>query len=66
MKKSKSYLTKRGYVLRKEYFTDDIINKCKKELTVKPSISSDFVQNVSSFPVFRENRKKLYIYLAFY
>lgn len=61
MKKSKSYLTKRGYVLRKEYFTDDIINKCKKELTVKPSISSDFVQNVSSFPVFRENRKKLYL-----
>lgn len=57
----KSYLTKRGYVLVKSEYDNDIINKIRTELTVKPNISSDFGEEIVKYPVFQEGETKMYI-----
>ena len=57
----KSYLGKRGYILKKENLTFDELEKLRNDLTVKPNVLNDFNKDVKSFKVYRENKKKIYI-----
>ena len=57
----KSYLGKRGYVLIKKKWSEDIIIDVKNELTVKPFISKEYADNTKPFKVYLENKEKLYI-----
>jgi superfamily II DNA or RNA helicase len=57
----KTYINKKGYVIYKKDLHDHEINDIKLELTVKPYVPSDFSKNVVSFPVYMENKSKLYL-----
>ncbi len=58
----RSYLGKRGYILRKSFFTKKQIDEVKGELTVKPHVADDFGGPPEEpFPIYLENDKKLYI-----
>ena len=39
---SKTYINKRGYVLIKEYFSENTLNKLREELTVKPFVTPGY------------------------
>ena len=56
----KTYLTKRGYTLKKNLFSDKILNEIRNELTVKPFTTSEF-NNIEQFKVYRENNNKMYL-----
>ena len=56
----KTYLGKRGYIIRKKYFDTKILNEIRKDLTVKPFTIGDFNNN-EEFKVYRENENKLYL-----
>jgi superfamily II DNA or RNA helicase len=57
------YIGKKGYTILKSSLTQDVLNKTKSELWLKPQMpGKQFAQNqVQAFPVFRENDKKLYV-----
>ena len=57
----KSYLTKRGYVIIKSEYDDETLVKIRKDLNVKPNISTDFCEEIVEYPVFQEGAKKMYI-----
>jgi superfamily II DNA or RNA helicase len=58
----KSILCRKGYILDKSQFSEDIINKIKKELTVKPVLQDNYSkEEIEPFPVFVENSKKISI-----
>jgi superfamily II DNA or RNA helicase len=61
LKNSKTYLGKRGYILRKKYFKKDEIDEMKKELDVVPFVSGDYGKPEEGFKVYLENENKLYI-----
>jgi hypothetical protein len=57
-----NYLSKFGYVLRKENLTDSQIRDIKKELTARPLTDSKFVtQNDTNFPIYIETKNKMYV-----
>ena len=57
-----SYLSKRGYVLKKEYFTEDELLELKKELRARPLSDDKFNKNEpKSFPIYVETKTKMYI-----
>jgi superfamily II DNA or RNA helicase len=61
-----SYLSKKGFVIKKEFLTLDELNKLKIELRARPLIDSKFVFPGSkvqdnSYPVFIETKNKIYI-----
>ena len=57
-----SYLSKRGYVLKKEYFTEDELLELKKELRARPLSDDKFNKNEPvSFPIYVETKTKMYI-----
>ena len=56
-----TYLTKRGYVIKKNELTEEKINEIKEELTVKPAVSTDFGAVSNPFPIYLESKKKLYL-----
>jgi superfamily II DNA or RNA helicase len=63
---SQSYIGKKGYTILKSTFTDEKLNELKKELTLKPviqgpSFGAPVNSDSLSFPVYRENDKKIYI-----
>jgi superfamily II DNA or RNA helicase len=58
---NRTYLSKRGYVIKKEYYDEAQLDKVKRELFVKPNIKNDFGQEPERFPVYLENSKKLYV-----
>jgi len=57
------YIGKKGYTILKSSLTEEVLNKTKSELWLKPQMpGKQYAQNqVQAFPVFRENDKKLYI-----
>ena len=57
----KSYIGKRGYVLIKNKWDTEEIERVKEELMVKPFVNGDYGNNESPFPVYLENSNKLYI-----
>ena len=50
----KSYLTKRGYVIIKSEYDDETLTKIRKDLNVKPNISTDFCEEISFGPPISE------------
>lgn len=57
----KTYLSHRGYGIEKEK-NEQLIETLKKELTVSPKINPMMINTEeTSFPVYRENDKKLYL-----
>lgn len=58
---TKSYLGKRGYVLIKKHFSDDVLNNIRRELTVKPYVSDDYGAPPEEFKVYTENSTKIYL-----
>lgn len=58
-----SYLSKRGYVLKKEFFTQDELLELKKELRARPLTDDKFNKNNNdtTFPIYIETKTKMYI-----
>ena len=61
IKNAKSYLGKRGYILRKKFLNDEIINNIRNELNVKPFVNGDYGGVEESFKIYNENENKLYL-----
>lgn len=64
IEKQGSYLSKRGYVLRKENLQDETLRELKKELKGRPlqdAKYNQFNQVVSIFPLYIETKNKIYI-----
>ena len=60
-KEAKTILTKRGYAIVKKRFHFTEIDKCKKDLTVKPYVKEDYGAKPTPFPIYLESSKKLYL-----
>jgi superfamily II DNA or RNA helicase len=57
-----SYLSKRGYVLKKEYFTQDELLELKKELRARPLTDDKYNKSDdTTFPIYIETKTKMYI-----
>lgn len=57
-----SYLSKKGYVLKKENFTQDELLKLKKELRARPLTDNKFTKTEDvSYPIYVETKNKIYI-----
>jgi len=58
-----TYLTRRGYAIRKTQKNEKIIDTLKKELLVTPRVNPDMVgaDGIPTFPVYRESASKFYI-----
>ena len=62
IKNAKSYLGKRGYILRKKFLNDEVINNIRNELNVKPFVNGDYGGGADeSFKIYNENENKLYL-----
>lgn len=61
--KKRSYLTKRGYVIMKDDFEEDELNKLRDKLMIKPIENPDykFDDKITLIKVFQENANKLYL-----
>lgn len=58
---ARAYIGKRGYILRKNKFSEDEIKELKKDLHVKPNVMGDYGTDVEPYDVFLENDNKIYI-----
>lgn len=56
----KNILTKKSYILYKKYYSSELIDKIKKELTVSPQAHPDF-KIETEYSVYFETKDKLYI-----
>ena len=54
-------LTRKGYILNKNDFSEKEISKIKNQLTVKPVVHRDYAHFAVEFPVFYESKTKLYL-----
>ena len=54
-------LTKRGYAVVKEHFDFKTLQKCRKDLNVKPFVNSDYGAEAKPYPIYLESKKKLYL-----
>lgn len=58
---SNSYLSSKGYAIKKESLTTDELTNIKKDLTVKPFAPPNSIQKPKSFPIYRESTKNIYV-----
>lgn len=58
------YLGRQGYSIIKEELTQEQKRKIKKDLLMKPIVPK-IVQTVTTFPIYRESRNKLYVPLYY-
>lgn len=58
-----SYLSKKGYVIKKENLSSDELTNLKKELRARPLVDEKFNKNPldCSYPIYVETKNKLYI-----
>lgn len=61
IKNAKSYIGKRGYIIRKKFLTNDEIKNVKDDLTVKPYTNNDYGVEEDPFKIYLENESKLYL-----
>ena len=54
-------ISKLGYILEKSKLTDQEHSKIKNELTVKPFVLQEYGQEVSPYPVFKEDQLNYYV-----
>ena len=57
----KSYIAKRGYIIYKSSISNETLENIKKELLVQPFVNQEFSEPIKPFPVFLENKEKIYI-----
>ena len=57
----KTYLGKRGYIIRKKFFDKDFLNNMRNELNVKPNVCTTYNDKIVRFKVYMENKNKMYI-----
>jgi len=57
----KTYIGKRGYVIIKKFFDQKFLDDIRNKLMVKPFVNSDYGEVPEPFPVFLENKNKLYV-----
>ena len=65
IKNAKSYIGKRGYIIRKKFLSGKEIEQIKSDLTVKPFTNSDYGAQEQPFKIFLENESKLYLPKAY-
>jgi superfamily II DNA or RNA helicase len=58
---NQTYISKKGYVLKKDTFSKEIIDETKRELIAKPLTDGNFVTSNKDFPVYIETINNLYI-----
>ena len=58
---NKTFLSNRGYGLLKSKFNYKLLNNIREELTVSPRNLSSFGGNTTSYRIYIESKKKLYI-----
>jgi hypothetical protein len=56
-----SYLSKKGYVIKKDSITVPVLKELKKELQGKPLVDTKFITENPSYPVYIETKTKMYI-----
>ena len=61
IKNVKTYIGKRGYIIRKKNFSEKILNEVRNDMTVKPNVSSDYGPPEEPFKIFLENENKIYL-----
>jgi len=61
IKNAKTYIGKRGYILRKKFLNEKEITELRNELTVKPFSNGDYGKEDEPFKVFLENESKIYL-----
>ena len=59
MVKKKSILCKQGYLLKKKYCDNQLLEDLRNELTVTPYIAGDFGKKPQKFKVYKENEDYL-------
>jgi superfamily II DNA or RNA helicase len=57
----KTYIGPKGYVVVKKFFTKEVLEDARRQLTVTPYINTNFGAKAESFPVYMENKNKLYL-----
>ena len=58
-------VSKRGYILDKSEFDKNEISSIKKELTVKPYINTDYIENVPEFKNYLEDDTYLFVPICY-
>jgi superfamily II DNA or RNA helicase len=61
IKNAKTYIGKRGYIIRKKFLSEKEITDIKNDLTVKPHSSGDYGKAEEPFKIYLENQSKLYM-----
>jgi len=61
IKNAKTYIGKRGYIIRKKNFSAEILNTVRNDMTVKPNVSNDYGPPEEPFKIFLENENKIYL-----
>lgn len=56
-----SYLSKNGYVIKKESITSHELQVLKKELVGRPLVDEKYVNNTQNFLLYTETKSKIYI-----
>jgi superfamily II DNA or RNA helicase len=58
----RTYINYHGYILRKQYFTEEELVSVRKDLTVEPKVHPDFKrEDTMKFTIYKENANKLYL-----
>ena len=57
----KSYINKKGYVIKKKHYDNLLLEEIRKELTVKPNINEDYGTKAVPYKVYKEGKTKLYL-----
>jgi superfamily II DNA or RNA helicase len=61
IKNVKTYIGKRGYIIKKKNFKENELNEIREELTVKPFVCADFGAQEEPFKIFLESENKIYL-----
>ena len=58
---SKTYISKCGYVIRKDSLSDADFNRIKKELVARPLVDSKYDAGDTQYKIYIETKNKIYI-----
>jgi len=61
IKNCKTYLGKRGYIIKKNQFKTNELDEIRTELTVKPFVCADFGAEAEPFKIYLESENKMYL-----
>ena len=61
IKNAKTYMGKRGYIIRKNNLNNEELNNIRNDLTVTPFTIGDYGNNEEPFKIYLENKNKIYV-----